>query len=114
MIRHPSTLAAAFVVLVAMCSAAAAAAAPVTRADLAGKTLCMSNGDRSTFHSNGRLTSNRFGRGTWAIALGGVQIYAQYKVGLLPLTRRRDGTFRINYTYGHLGSPLIVTGRYCG
>jgi hypothetical protein len=92
----------------------AALAAPVTRAELSGRTLCMSNGDRNTFYASGRLVSNRFGSGTWAIALGGVQIDAQYKVGLLPLTRRRNGTFLISYTYGHLGSPLFVTGKYCG
>jgi hypothetical protein len=112
MSRYFGTLATAFALSLALCSPASAA--PVTRADLAGRTICMSNGDRNTFRANGRLASNRFGRGTWAIALGGVQINAQYKVGLLPLTRRRNGTFLIKYTYGHLGSPAIVTGRYCG
>jgi hypothetical protein len=112
MSKYLWSLATAFALCLALCSTASAA--PVTRADLAGRTLCMSNGDRNTFYAGGRLASNRFGRGTWAIALGGVQINAQYKVGLLPLTRRRNGTFLIKYTYGHLGSPLIVTGRYCG
>jgi hypothetical protein len=72
----------------------------------------MSNGDRNTFYAGGRLSSNRFGNGTWAIALGGVQINAQYKVGLLPLTRRRNGTFQIKYYYSD-ASPYFVTGRYC-
>jgi hypothetical protein len=112
MSKHLLRLATAFAVSLALCSGLSAA--PVTRADLAGRTICMSNGDRNTFHASGKLNSNRFGRGAWAIALGGVQINAQYKIGLLPLSRRRDGTFLIKYTYGHLGSPLIVTGRYCG
>jgi len=112
MTRFFSTLATGLVVSFMLFSPACAA--PVTRGELAGRTICMSNGDRNTFYANGRLASNRFGRGTWAIALGGVQINAQYKVGLLPLTRRHNGSFLINYTYGHLGSPLIVTGRYCG
>jgi len=73
----------------------------------------MSNGDRNTFYASGRLASNRFGRGTWAMAPGGVQINAQYKVGLLPLTRRQNGAFLINYTYARLSSPAVVTGRYC-
>jgi hypothetical protein len=110
--KYLSTLAAAFVVSLGLPSAASAA--PVTQAELAGRTLCMSNGDRNTFYASGRLASNRFGRGTWSIALGGVQINAQYKIGLLPLTRRQDGTFLIKYTYSRLGSPAIVTGRYCG
>ena len=112
MSKHLSRLATAIAVSLAPCFAASAA--PVTRAELAGRTICMSNGDRNTFYAGGRLASNRFGKGTWAIALGGVEINAQYKVGLLPLTKRRNGTFLIKYTYGHLGSPLIVTGRYCG
>jgi hypothetical protein len=91
----------------------AALAAPVTSADLSGRTICMSNGDRNTFYASGRIASNRFGRGTWAMAPGGVQINAQYKVGLLPLTRRQNGTFLINYTYARLSSPAVVTGRYC-
>jgi hypothetical protein len=100
--------------LISLTLFSAALAAPVTRAELSGRTICMSNGDRNTFYASGRLASNRFGRGTWAMALGGVQINAQYKVGLLPLTRRRNGTFLINYTYARLSSPAIVTGRYCG
>jgi hypothetical protein len=112
MSKYLGTLATTLAFSLALSSAASAA--PVMRADLAGRTLCMSNGDRNTFYANGRLASNRFGRGTWAIALGGVQINAQYKVGLLPLTRRSNGTFLIKYIYGHLGSPAIVTGRYCG
>ena len=91
----------------------AALAAPVTRAELSGRTLCMSNGNRNTFYASGSL-SRSFGSGTRAIALGGVQIDAQYNVRLLPLTRRHNGTFLVNYTYGHLGSPLFVTGKYCG
>jgi hypothetical protein len=69
----------------------------------------MSNGDRNAFHAGGRLS---IGNGTWAIALGGVQINAQYKVGLLPLTRQRSGAFQIEYFYSD-ASPYFVTGRCC-
>ena len=88
-----------------------ALAAPVTSADLSGKKLCMSNGDRNAYNSGGQFSSNRFGNGTWAVTADGVQIYAQYWNGLFSLTKRSNGTFRSTYTLGNY--PKIVTGRYC-
>jgi hypothetical protein len=90
----------------------AAIAALVTAADLSGRTLCMSNGDRNTFGSGGRLSSNRFGNGTWAVTAAGIQITAQYKDGALSLIKLKNGTFRTAYTVGY-ARQRVVTGRYC-
>src|SRR5271155_2140059 len=98
---------------VGVCLATNALARQVTEADLSGKTVCMSNGDRNTFGAGGHLSSNRFGSGTWAITTGGVQINAQYKVGYLPISRRSNGTFRIHVPEGAQELPYVVTGRYC-
>jgi hypothetical protein len=45
-----------------------ALAAPVTDADLRGKTICWSNGGtRSTYGKDGSFESNLIGRGTWSL-----------------------------------------------
>jgi hypothetical protein len=109
--KNLSALAAASAAFLALYSPAWAAT-PVTMADLSGRTLCMSNGDRNTFGVGGKLSSNRFGDGTWALTPAGIQINGQYKDGLLSLVKRRNGTFRTAYTVGYEQS-FVVTGRYC-
>ncbi len=109
--KHLLALAAAYVAFLASLSAALAAT-PVTAADLSGRTLCMSNGDRNTFGVGGVLSSNRFGNGTWQVTAAGIQINGQYKDGILSLVKLRNGTFRTAYTVGYARS-FVVTGRYC-
>jgi hypothetical protein len=112
MMKNLSMLAAATSATLLALFSAASAATPVTAADLSGRTLCMSNGDRNTFGVGGKLSSNRFGNGTWAVTPAGVQMNGQYKDGLLSLVKRRNGTFRTAYTVGY-ESSFVVTGRYC-
>jgi hypothetical protein len=110
--KYLSVLAVAASSLTPTLSSATLAATPVTAAELSGRTLCMSNGDRNTFGVGGRLSSTRFGNGTWAVTPAGIQMNGQYKDGLLSLVRRRNGTFRTAYTVGY-ESSFVVTGRYC-
>jgi hypothetical protein len=65
--KVPSTLKMGAALSVAVVACSAAFAAPVTKADFAGKTICW-NDERATYGKNGSLDSNVIGHGTWSLA----------------------------------------------
>jgi len=71
-----------------------ATANPVTAKDLAGKKICWSNGNVSTFGAGGKYSSPIVGEGTWTMTSVGVQLRTTGFVGILDIDKQPDGTFK--------------------
>jgi hypothetical protein len=50
----------------------AQAGRPVSAADLSGKTICWSDGTRSTYAANGQYTNNKGGHTVWSVPKPGI------------------------------------------
>ena len=81
-----------------------AMARPVTAEDLAGRSICFSNGSKATFFPDGKYENNSIGKGTWAVTSDGVKVNAQLMNAVFKLDKHPDGTFSDN---------LGLTGKYC-
>jgi hypothetical protein len=69
----------------------AALADPVTKADLAGKKICWSDG-YATYGKNGSFESGGCGRGTWSLAGDRVEVKSA-NCGFSFTIARENGTF---------------------
>ena len=81
-----------------------AVARPVTAEDLAGRSICFSNGSKATFFPDGKYENNSIGKGTWAITSDGVKVHSELLNAVFKLDIHPDGTFSDN---------LGLTGKYC-
>jgi hypothetical protein len=106
-----STIFPAAIILGATAGAPIAAwADPVTRADLAGKKICWSDGGTPTYGKNGAYDENGFGHGTWKLAGGRLTVVASHGEYTGAITKE-NGTFHI---IGKInGNDLDTTGKYC-
>ena len=95
----------------ALMSAFPALAAPVTKADLAGKKFCYMDGGTETYYADGKYLSSNDGTGTWAITDKGVEITTNQITGLADMQKLPDGT--ITSTWIVDGKPKTWTGHYC-
>jgi len=77
------------------CFTSYAVAKPVTTTDLAGRTICYSNGEKATYFRNGKYENNKIGNGTWSVTSVGVQLNAQFMTALLDFEIGRDRTILI-------------------
>jgi hypothetical protein len=81
-----------------------ATARPVTVEDLAGRTICFSNGSKATFFRDGKYENNTIGKGAWTVTSAGVDVHAENQSAIFNLVIHPDGTFSDN---------LGLTGKYC-
>jgi hypothetical protein len=94
--------------------AAAAVAAPVTKADLAGKKICWSDGGTPTYGKNGVYDEPTFGRGTWSLRGGRLTVVTSNGNYTGAITKEND-TLHIS---GHMvfrdyPKDIDLTGKYC-
>jgi hypothetical protein len=87
-----------------------ALADPVTRADLAGKKICWSDGGTPTYGKNGVYDEKGFGHGNWKLAGDRITVVAghgEYTGTMI----KENGTFHL---VGKInGNDLDATGKYC-
>jgi hypothetical protein len=76
-------------------SATLALAKPATTADLAGRTICYSNGEKATYHSDGRYENNVIGNGTWRVTSSGVDLETDSLKAVIAIEILTDGTISI-------------------
>jgi len=76
-----------------------------TAADLTGKTICWSNGNKSSFLPDGKYSSPFIGDGTWAWTVKGVEIHTPMMGVVLDVDKQPDGTFKSKIEN--------ATGKYC-
>ncbi len=95
--------------LLSLAFVSAASAAPVTSADLSGKTICWDNGSASTYGRGGKYSNNLSGEGTWSLTAGGVRIHTDRYDYVAVVQKRRDGTFHA--VVAEMG--ITSTGKYC-
>jgi hypothetical protein len=88
--------------LTSICSATAR---PVTTEDLAGRTICWDNGEKSTYTRDGKWENDRHGSGTWKVTPAGVEIHSETFGGVLSVEMRDDGTV-LDATYN-------IAGKFC-
>jgi hypothetical protein len=105
--KYLSPLGVAFVLSVALYSAALAA--PVTSADLSGKKICWNNGSVSSYGRGGKYSNNMTGDGTWSMAGGGVHIHTDRYDYVAAMQKSADGTFHAEVAAAH----ITTTGKYC-
>jgi len=86
-------------------------AAPVSKADLAGKKFCWNDGGTENYYADGRYSSTHDGEGTWAITDKGVQINSNTIAGLADMQKLPDGTFTATWMVD--GKPKTWTGHLC-
>ena len=86
-------------------------AEPVTRADIAGKTICQDNGVKVTYHANGSAVSNRFGRGTWD--LNGSRLSLNAETAFITNTIEKEGNQFHIYRKLQVGNNFDTYGHYC-
>jgi hypothetical protein len=92
----------------------AALAAPVTKADLAGKKICWSDGGTPTYAKNGAYDEPTFGHGAWKLKGGKLSVVTNNGNYTGTITKEND-TFHIS---GHMmvgGSTKDIdsSGKYC-
>jgi len=92
-----------------MGSVSLATAAPVTAADLTGKTICWANGNKSTYGAGGKFSSTRAGTGTWSLSGSTLVVIGSIRNGTSTIEKMPDGTFQA--TGGRKGA--MTTGSYC-
>ena len=72
-----------------------AMARPATVKDLAGRTICYNNGEKSTYFRDGKYENNRIGKGTWTVTSAGVQLHAERFSGILDFEIQPDKSISI-------------------
>jgi hypothetical protein len=94
--------------------AAAALAGPVTKADLAGKKICWSDGGTPTYSKNGAYDEKTLGHGTWSLAGGRLTVVATHGQYTGTITKENE-TFHISghETFNGSGKDLQASGKYC-
>jgi len=105
--KYLGSLAAASALFVLALSVALAAA--VSRADLAGKKICWSNGSVSSYGAGGKYSNTMSGDGTWSVGSGGVHIHTDRYDYMADIQKLRDGSFEATV----IGYGITSTGRYC-
>jgi hypothetical protein len=90
----------------ALTCSAGALAAPVTKADLAGKKICWSDGD-ATYGKNGSFESGGCGHGAWSLAGDRVEIKSA-NCGFSFTITKENGTFHAVGANGY-----DAWGKYC-
>lgn len=86
-----------------------AQAAPVTAADLSGKSICWDNGSASAHRHGGKYSNNMNGEGTWSMTAGGVHIHTDRYDYVATIQKLPDGTF----TAVIPAAGITSTGKYC-
>ena len=95
----------ALVAAISLVFTASAFPAPVTTADLSGKTICWDYGLISTFCPGGKYYANMAGNGTWRVTSVGVEIRAEHWNGIYDIDKQPDGTLKSLTKHS--------SGRYC-
>jgi hypothetical protein len=96
-----------------LCFASPAIAKPVTKAELVGKTICWNFANKETYSSDGKVTDDLWGNGTWAItARGFLQLRLEHWQGILDMEKQQDGSFRGKYTASGGGDYVLIIN-YC-
>ena len=91
-----------------VCGSAPAIARPVTAADLSGRSVCWSNGDKETYSPGGKYRSSAYGPGAWQfISAGVVAVQAQSTQWSSAIEKLPDGSLHATASSGQW------TGRYC-
>jgi hypothetical protein len=89
-----------------------ALAAPVTDADLRGKTVCWSyGGTRNTYRKDGSFDSNLVGHGTWRLVADRLTEDGDH--GVYTFTIDKDGQTLHMYGKTPGGGSVEVWGHYC-
>jgi hypothetical protein len=92
----------------------AALAAPATKDDLSGKTICwQQTGNQATFAAGGVYQSTLFGNGTWAVTPTGVQVVLKGAANLTKIEKLDDGTFTSAFFNKNTGKFVKTAGKYC-
>ena len=92
-------------------SVGVAFAAPVTRADIAGKTICQDNGVTVTYFANGSAVSNRFGKGSWMLTENRLTLNGEF--GYVTNTIEKEGNKFHIYRRLQVGTNFDTYGHYC-
>jgi hypothetical protein len=87
----------------------AAPAAPVSAADLSGRSICWDNGSVSSYAAGGNYSNNMSGHGTWSMTAGGVHIHTDRYDYVASMQKSPDGTFRAEVA----AANIKTTGKYC-
>ena len=96
----------------ALVYSAAALAAPVTKADLAGKKICWNDGI-TTFGKDGSFHSTRFSDGTWSLT-GDQLVMRGTHAGFTATITKQNGTFHVvGHVAGNPGELYGTRGKYC-
>jgi hypothetical protein len=94
--------------------AAAALAAPVTKADLAGKKICWSDGGTPTYGKSGAYDEPTFGHGTWNLKGGKLSVVTSNGNYTGAVTKENDMFhFSGRMTVGGSSKDMDVSGKYC-
>lgn len=89
-----------------------AIAKPVTAADLTGKSLCWSSGEKETYLAGGKFVSKGWGEGSWRLMSDGiVAIQSKSLEWTASIEKRADGGFERNASGS--GWSNFWTGHYC-
>jgi hypothetical protein len=105
--RHLLTLGAASTLSLALFSAALAA--PVSSADLSGKSICWDNGSVSSYGAGGKYSNTMSGHGTWSMTGAGVHIHTDRYDYVASMQKLPDGTFHAVVPTAN----IKTTGKYC-
>jgi hypothetical protein len=99
---------------IALSLSSAALAAPATKDDLSGKTICWEQtGNKATFAAGGVYQSTLFGNGTWAVTPTGVQVVLKGVSNLTKIEKLEDGTFTSAFFNRNTGKFVKTAGKYC-
>jgi hypothetical protein len=100
------------VLALVFCRPVIALAAPVTDADLRGKTVCWSyGGTRNTYGKDGSFDSNLVGHGTWRLVADRLTEDGDH--GVYTFTISKEGQTLHMYGRTPGGGSVEVWGRYC-
>jgi hypothetical protein len=105
--RHLPSLTAAATLSLALVSAALAA--PVSSADLSGRSICWDNGSASSYGAGGAYSNSVSGHGTWSMTGGGVHIHTDRYDYVASIQKLPDGTFHAQVPVANINA----TGKYC-
>jgi hypothetical protein len=87
----------------------AALAAPVSSADLSGRSICWDNGSVSSYGAGGTYSNSMSGHGTWSMTGGGVHIHTDRYDYVASVQKLPDGTFHAVVP----AASINATGKYC-
>ena len=105
--QHLLPLTAASMLSLAVVSAALAA--PVSSADLSGRSICWDNGSVSSYGAGGTYSNSMSGHGTWSMTAGGVHIHTDRYDYVASIQKLPDGTFHAEVP----AASSNATGKYC-